>query len=162
MKKNSQPYQYQEGHEKEILAKLERFCAYQERCEKDVLNKLVSWKVPESIFPSIFESLKKNKFIDQQRFVHIFTEGKFKLKGWGKQKIKQHLLSKNIDTSIIEDTLTEIEDESYTQKLDKLLRQKRQSLKGETNYMLRGKLFNYAIRKGYEPELIYTWLDENI
>lgn len=161
-KKVSTPYQFQEGHEKEILSKLERYCAYTERCEADVLKKLKEWKVPQELYESSIGYLKDHRFLHDERFGHLYTNGKFKLKGWGKQKIKVHLLSKNIDENIIESSLEEIDENSYLQQLDKILSTKKKTLKSSDVFELKGKLYRYALQKGYESSLILQWLDKNL
>lgn len=159
-KKSFTPYQFKEGHEKEILSRLERYCAYTERCEYDVVKKMREWKIPENLFPGAIEYLKEHRFIHQERYGHLYVNGKFKLKGWGKQKIKATLLSKNIDETIIASSLDEIEDEAYMNKLNLLLSSKLKSMKPEDSFTMKGKLYRYALQKGYESPLIMKWLDE--
>ena len=159
-KKISIPYQFKEGDEKEIIIKVENFCAYTERCEADVIKKLKSWKVPKELFPEITEYLKEQKFIHQERFGQLFTNGKFKLKGWGKQKIKVHLKSKQVDDIIIEESLSAIEDEVYLEKLNQILSLKLKTMKQEDLFTMKGKLYRYALQKGYESSLISKWLEE--
>lgn len=161
-KKSSTPYQFQEGHEKEIIAKLERYCAYTERCEADVLKKLREWKVPTSLHEDAIQYLKDQRFVHEERYGHLYVNGKFKLKGWGKQKIKAQLLSKNIDENVVEASLEEIEDEAYQAKLNQVLSLKLKTMKKEDAYTMKGKLFRYALQKGYESPLIMKWLDEHL
>lgn len=161
-KKAATPYQFKEGHEKEILNRLERYCAYTERCESDVVKKLREWKVPEELFADSIEYLKEHRFIQQERFGQLYVNGKFKLKGWGKQKIKATLIAKQVDEDIIEASLEEIEDETYHNKLHQLLSAKLKSMKEEDSFIMKGKLYRYALQKGYEPPLIMKWLDQNI
>lgn len=161
-KKIVTPYQFQEGHEKEIIAKLERYCAYTERCEADVIKKLKEWKVPPSLYEESIQYLKDHRFIHEERFGHLYVNGKFKLKGWGKQKIKAQLLSKNIDENIVESSLEEIEDEAYQSKLHQVLSLKLKNMKKEDTFTMKGKLYRYALQKGYESPLIMKWLEEHI
>lgn len=159
-KKISVPYQFKEGQEKEIISKIEYFCAYTERCEADVIKKLKAWKVPTELFPEIIDYLKEQKFIHEERFGQLFTNGKFKLKGWGKQKIKVHLMSKQVNESIIEESISAIEDEAYLQKLDQILQLKHKNMKQEDSFTMKGKLYRYALQKGFESSLITKWLEE--
>ncbi len=160
-KKTATPYQFKEGHEKEILSRMEHFCAYTERCESDVVKKLREWNVPEYLFADTIEYLKEHRFILQERYGQLYVNGKFKLKGWGKQKIKAALMSKQVDESIIEASLEEIEDKAYQNKLHQLLSTKFNSMKQEDAYTMKGKLYRYALQKGYESPLIMKWLAEN-
>jgi regulatory protein len=104
-KKTPELFEYSEGKEKEVAFRIENFCAYQERCEKDVISKLKEWKVPSEMFESILQSLTEENFINQQRFGQAFAGGKFRIKKWGKQKIAMHLFSKNFNQEDVQEAI---------------------------------------------------------
>lgn len=160
-KKKHTPYQFKEGDEKLIIAKLERYCAYTERCEADVYSRLRTWEVPEEYWEDAMDYLKEHRYIHQERYGQLYTHGKFKLKGWGRQKIRAKLREKQVDEHIIESSMSEIEEAEYEQKLGQLLSKKLQTMKKEDDYIMKGKLYQYAYRKGYEAHLIMKWIDAN-
>ncbi|MCO5230732.1 MAG: RecX family transcriptional regulator [Chitinophagales bacterium] len=159
LKKQVQPYQFKEGHEKEIISRLERYCAYTERCESDVIKKMKSWNVPEHLFAETINFLKENKYILESRYGQLFVNGKFKIKNWGKQKIKAALIAKQIDENIIESSLEGIDENNYTDRLHQLLESKVAMMKEEDIFTMKGKLYRYAIQKGYESHLVMQWIN---
>lgn len=145
----------------EFRLRLENYCAYQERCEKEVKDKLKEWKVPSDIGEEFLQYLKENKFIHQERFSNAFAGGKFRVKKWGKQKIAAHLYHKQVEGEMVESALAQIQDETYRDTLLLLLEKKASMLK-ETDVLKRKKkLFDYARSKGYESSLVMELMQQN-
>ncbi|MCO5232472.1 MAG: RecX family transcriptional regulator [Chitinophagales bacterium] len=161
LKKKNLPYQFKEGHEKEIINRLERYCAYTERCEMEVVNKMKGWKVPEELFSETLNYLKENQFIHASRYGQLYANGKFKIKSWGKIKIRAALQSKQIEEEIITSSIEGIEEDKYIERLNQLLTHKYSSFKGQDNYTMRNKLYRYAVQKGYEPQLVLQWINSH-
>ena len=62
---------------------LENYCAYQERCHKEVTDKLKNMRmIPEAI-DNIIVHLIQHNYLNEQRFAKAFTRGKFRIKKWG-------------------------------------------------------------------------------
>ncbi|HZH67574.1 MAG TPA: regulatory protein RecX [Chitinophagales bacterium] len=161
-RKKHTPYRFQEGQEKDVLVRLERYCAYTERCEFDVIRKLKSWQVPESYFDEAIQYLKDQNYIREERYGEQFARGKFRLKSWGRQKIRAKLREKNVDDNIIESSLEEIDEQEYINRLNQLMEARYSRIKEEDNYTARAKLYQYAFQKGYESSLIIKWLDHHL
>lgn len=153
---------FEAGKEKVLMLKLEQFCAYTERCTADVLKKCREWKVPADIMESLLAELRENNFLNDERYGEAFARGKFRLKGWGKNKIKAALQTKSVQQETISSALNDIDENEYFRKLDILLQRKNQLLKETDPYKRRTKLFQYAAQKGYESGLILRWLDEQL
>jgi regulatory protein len=94
----------------EAKAKLEAFCAYQERCQMEIENKLYAWKFSDEQISQLIADLITNRFLDEERFASAFVSGKFRIKHWGRIKIKAHLKAKRISNYSIEKGLKEIDD----------------------------------------------------
>ena len=140
---------------KESLAKLQRYCAYQERCIQDVTQKLYDLGVNQKFHKKIIEQLKKENFINEERFAQLFARGKFNLKKWGKVKITQALKEKYIPQKLINKGLKEIDDQEYVRILLSVLKSKATTVKTVDPYQKRHKIAKYAIAKGFEPELVW-------
>jgi len=147
----------------QALQKLRHYCAYQERCHSEVKEKLYSlglWKtdVEEAISVLIEES-----YLNEERFAIQFAGGRFRIKQWGRVKIRYELKQKQVSEYCIKKALAAIDDESYGRTLEKLLEEKKEQLHGEGNiFILRQKLRNYLLQKGYEPDLVNEVIKKGI
>ena len=102
----------------------------------------------------------EEKFINEERYAKAIVGGKFRVKGWGKNKIVATLKSKGIVSNLINSSLNEINEEDYANTLQKLLVKKLASLKGETKLVQRQKLARFAMGKGYESELVWKLVND--
>ena len=146
---------------KKALSRAAAYCSRQERCVYDVERKLEAWEVEPEEFGAIIERLIKEKFIDEERYSGFFARDKFRFNGWGKVKIRWALKHKNIADPVIGKALDGIDDEEYAQKLKGLLKNKFRQIKGKKDgYETKAALIRFAQSKGYEPELIYSVIEE--
>jgi len=143
-------------------AKIQRYCAYQERSHLEVRNKLYSFGLHRSDVDEILTGLITDGFLNEERFAKAFAGGKFRMKKWGRIKITHALESKGVSPNCIRIGLKEIDDPSYLSALSDLLAEKRASLSEENVYALRDKLSKFAIQKGYEPDLVWQEINRLI
>ena len=87
--------------EKLALSKAEHFCAYQDRAQQEVRNKLYEWGLWTDAVENIIIQLIAGNFLNEERFAKAYVQGKFKQKGWGRNKIKQGLKFKNIPPALL-------------------------------------------------------------
>lgn len=138
----------------QIIKKLETYCAYRERCEAEIIQKLYQLSIVEKEAEFYVSYLKENNFLNEERFVNAFTNGKFNIKSWGKRKIVQALQAKKIDSKKIQKSVVNIDEGLYYVRLLDLLTKKNKNLKEPDVFKRKQKLINYALQKGYEIELI--------
>lgn len=138
----------------EALIKLESFCAYQERCSFEVLEKAKGLGLETDQCKKILEILQKKKFVDDERFAHAYANGKFRFKNWGRIKIKFELKGKRIADEFITAALYSIDEDNYFQELQNLAIRKWKEIKGKSDYERKAKLFRFLQSKGFESELI--------
>lgn len=138
----------------QALQKLRQFCAYQERSHQDVQQKLYALKVARRDHDEIIATLIEEDYLNEQRFAEQFTGGKFRMKGWGKNKILQKLKEKNVSSFVINAAMKEIDEEDYLQNLKKDAEKKYEALKHEQHLVRKKKTINYLLQKGYEYSLI--------
>ncbi|MCF0199792.1 MAG: RecX family transcriptional regulator [Bacteroidales bacterium] len=146
----------------QVLDKMAKYCAYQERCLKDVVDKMKAFDLNEDDKKEILNYLIDNRFVDNERFARSFVRGKVNQSGWGVNKIRFHLLQKGIEKSIIDEALQGLDDENYRQRLCDILKSKLKTVKAENDFEKRRKLAAYAIQKGFEPNLVFTLVKEII
>ena len=141
----------------EILKRLEYFCAYQERCEYEVLEKIkkLGLQNPEKT-EMLIKRLQKDGFLDQTRFVNSYITGKVSIKKWGVNKIRAGLVQKRIEPVIIARGIMEIDADLYQENLQALFEKKIIALKDyKTDYQQKSKVIRFLSGKGYSSEGIY-------
>jgi len=134
---------------------LENYCAYQERCHKEIEQKLYDIKMIPEAKEQIILHLIQHNFLNEERFAKAFVRGKFSIKNWGKQRIINELKFRNISTYNINTALKEIDDDQYLKTLQKLAEKKLPLIKESNAFKKSSKLVNYLISKGFEPNLVY-------
>ncbi|MBL56153.1 MAG: RecX family transcriptional regulator [Flavobacteriales bacterium] len=144
--------------QKEALQKMAKYCAYQERCQSEVRQKLKSFSLCEEEIESIICELIDQNFLNEERFAKAFVRGKFNQKDWGKNKIKQHLFQKEISAYCIKKGLEEINESDYLNKLERLVYKKKRTLKFSNQFNLNQKVARYLIGKGFESDLVWDYL----
>ena len=137
------------------LQKLKHYCGYQERCHSEVKEKLYSFGLRKKEVEEIIAELIEENYLNEERFAKLFAGGKFRMKQWGRLKIKHELKQKQVSEYCINKALKEIDDNAYQQTFEKLALQKWSSLKGEKNiFTKKAKLNSYLLQKGYEAGLL--------
>ena len=137
------------------LDKIKHYCALQDRCQWDVLQKLNEWGIQQAAKDHILELLITDRFVNEERFATSFCRGKFMIKNWGKRKIINELKRKQISTICINIGLKEIDDNDYNQVLEKLFYQKINILKGEDRFTKKIKIARFLMQRGFERNLVW-------
>ncbi len=140
---------------------MERYCAYQERCHKEVHQKLKEMRmIPDAIDQIIFHLLQNN-FLNETRFSQAFARGKFKNKKWGRNRIVRELKFRNISKYNITTALKEISETEYLQTFQELAEKRFAQLASENDLQKkRKKLANYLLYRGWESSLVYEKINE--
>ena len=139
----------------QALPKLKQFCAYQERCHSEVKEKLYNYGVYQMDAEEIISKLVEDNYLNEERFAIHFAGGKFRIKQWGRIKIKYELKQKQVSEYCIKKALTNIDEAEYLKTLDKLAGTKLLTLKHEKNiFIKRKKMQDHLRMKGYEGDLI--------
>lgn len=139
----------------EAKTKLEALCAYQERCQFEIDQKLISWGIDSEDRQRLISDLISNRFIDEERFASAYVSGKFRIKKWGRIKIKSHLAQKHISAYSIQKALKEIDADEYWEALVHLANRKVLDLRNEReSWTKKAKVMRFLQSKGYESDLI--------
>lgn len=139
----------------EALARLRKYCAYQERCHREVRNKMWTWGFGAEDMDRACVQLMEEGMLNEERYAKALAGGKFRTKGWGKKKIILALKQKGISPYLVKSSIKEIDDADYEKKLMVLLQKKNRTLAGENYLVKKQKLARYGIGKGYEPEMVW-------
>jgi regulatory protein len=145
----------------QAFQKLKHYCGYQERCHSEVKEKLYELGVRKAEHDEIISKLIEENYLNEERFAIQFAGGRFRIKQWGKTKIKHELKQKQVSDYCIRKALKEIDDQAYLKTLQKLYNQKWASLKGEINLFSKlRKTRDYLLQKGYEVELVKEMMND--
>lgn len=145
--------------EQEAFLQLAALCAQAEHCEQEMRDKLKRWGFDESVQNRIIERLVRERYIDNERYARAFVKDKIRYNKWGRRKVQQALWLKRIDKDIQQCVLDEIDDNEYLSVLRPLLKQKRKTVKAESDYELNRKLVRFALGRGFTFDIIRQCLD---
>ena len=123
--------------------KLEYYCAYQERCHKEVIAKLRTLGMIPSVIDKIISELIKANYLNETRFTQSFVRGKFRIKKWGKNRILQELKVRDISSFNIKLGMKEISDDNYQKTFYELFEKRRREVKQLTKTEQKKKIFSY-------------------
>lgn len=140
----------------EAWVKIQRFCAYQDRCHSEVRSKLLDMGVYGDTLEELMADLVTERFLDEERFARSFAGGKFRIKHWGRVRIRQELKRRRVSDYCIRMGLSEISDDDYQTTLTTLLeKQYAAHLPQSDAFTAKQKAAQYALRRGFESELVF-------
>jgi regulatory protein len=145
----------------EAWGKIQKYCAYQERCHKEVKEKLYSYSLSTNEVDELTDRLIQENYLNEERFAKAYAGGKFRVKKWGRIKILLELKFRDISPYCIKEGMKEIDDVLYYEQLKTILYKRWEAMRKESNVLMRRKkTSSYLIAKGYEPDLVWDILKE--
>lgn len=138
----------------QAFIKITRWCAYQERSQQEVRDKLYDYGLYKTQVEQIISNCVTEGFLNEERFAIAFAGGKFRILGWGKVKIKIALKQKQVSDYCIRKALQQIDDRAYLQKLQQVLKKRSKEVKEKDDFKRKYKLAQYAISRGFESDLV--------
>jgi regulatory protein len=144
------------------LQKMKHFCGYQERSHADVKQKLYSLGLFKSEVEELISRLIEEGYLNELRYATQFASGKFRIKGWGRQKIFHELRQKQISEFCINKALAELDETEYLKVFSRLAEKKWNSLLTEKNISVRkNKCQQYLLKRGFEFSMIKNFRFQN-
>lgn len=144
----------------EATSKLERYCAYQERCHKEVRLKLVELRMIPEAMDHIIAHLIQNDFLNEERYARAYVRGKHSIKKWGRKRIISELKQRNISQFNIKNALGEINEDRYLEVFNTLSKKRFSQLQEKNLQKKRRKLADYLLYRGWETHLVYDKVKE--
>ena len=141
--------------------KAEHYCAYQERSQQELRDKLYDWGLHRAEVEEVISDLIVDNFLNEERFAKAYVSGKFKIKKWGRIKIKQGLKLKKIPERMIREALSTIDPEEYLEAIRFTAEKKLRLMTEKDAFKRRSKLFSFLQSKGFENDLIFDVLKDN-
>ena len=143
-----------------LLEKARAYCVYQERSQQEVRDKLYDWGLHRTEVEQCIAQLVSENYLNEQRFAIAYAGGKFRMKEWGRIKIKLALKQKKVSDYCIRKALEEISSKDYKKTLNKLLSKKSKEVKESNPVKKKYKVAQYAISRGFEPEMVWGEIGE--
>ena len=145
--------------EQDAYQTLAALCAQGEHCQWEMLEKMRRWELDEAAQARVMQRLVKERYVDDERYARAFVKDKVRYNKWGRRKVEQALWQKHISEDIRQRVLDEVEDEEYLAVLRPLLKQKRRSIKAQSDYEMNQKLMRFALGRGFTFDLIRQCVD---
>jgi len=137
----------------QAIQRIRHYCAYQERAQQEVRDKLYELGMTKDEVEEIMSDLIAENFLNEERFAVQFAGGHFRIKGWGKVKIQHALQQKRVSSYNIKIGLKAIDGDAYLITLEQLATKKWNSLKGERGLSRMAKTYAFLHQRGFEPIL---------
>ncbi len=145
----------------QALLKAQQNCAYQERCQQEMRDKLYGWGLYTDAVENIIASLITDNFLNEERFAKAYSGGKFRIKKWGKIKIKMELKNRKISEYCIRKAMEEINDADYFKTIKELIEKKSREIKGGKMQIRNYKIVQYITSKGFEQNIVWDILKDD-
>jgi regulatory protein len=149
-----------ESEKLKVLDRMQRYCAYQERCHKEVRGKLLDIEVYGDDLEDIIMSLVQDNYLNEERFARSFARGKFRIKKWGKMRISAELKRREISDYCQRKAMTEIDQIEYLDTARQLGEKLLREYAGQPEYIKKQKVIRRMATRGFEFELIHSVLNE--
>ena len=130
------------------------YCVYQDRCHSEVEQKMRDFLLIPEAKDEILLYLLKENYLNEERFARSYIRGKFYIKSWGRNKIKNHLKFKGVSEKLIKSCFDEIDEEDYGKTILKIYTDYYSKQKGLKDYQKKSKTIKYLLTRGFEYELI--------
>ncbi|WP_232826469.1 regulatory protein RecX [Lewinella sp. IMCC34183] len=145
----------------QALEALQHYCAYQDRCHKEAREKLHELGYYGDPAEEVIADLIRDKYLDEERFARSYARGKFKMKRWGRYRIRAELRQRQISAYCIKKAMTEIDEgEYYDTLLRELERRNAAEKPGQHPYLRRRKLAEYLVKRGFESGLVWQAIND--
>jgi len=148
------------GAEK-ALQKIKHFCSYQERTHQEVKDKLYTYGLYKEDVEMLLSQMIEEGYLNEERYAIAFAGGRFRIKNWGRVKIRYELKQKRISEYCIKKGIASITEEDYIETLQKLFDAKKATLRSEKNiFIKKQKIQSFLMQRGFEPALISALLQK--
>lgn len=145
---------------KQGIIKAQAYCAYQERCQQEVRYKLNEWGLYGDEVEEVIVALISDNFLNEERFAMAYVSGKFRIKKWGRVRLKRELKSRKISEYCIKKALAQISPDEYETTIKELIEKKKKDINDKMPFMRKHKMMKYIVSKGFEHDIVQSILDE--
>lgn len=145
---------------KEAQKKLEHYCTYQERCHQEVVDKLMELGMIPLAIDTVVSKLIRDNYLNEARFAQSFARGKFRIKKWGKIRIKRELKARQVSDYNIKRGLKEIPENDYNNTFWFLFEKRKKAVDGNNPLTQKKKIISYMVYRGWEAQKVYEAIQD--
>ena len=142
-----------------IYNKVLNYIVKRKRSIKEITEYLKKFDLSEEDNKFIINVFIDNGLLNDKSFAKSYISDKIYLSNIGPNKIKEELLSHDIDISIIEEEINNVSKDVIKEKLKKIINKKINSNQNKSNYMLKQKLLYELSNNGYDKDMILEIFD---
>lgn len=123
------------------------------------LEKYLLKKYDDNIIDEVIAKLKKEGYLNDELYVKAYLNDKLNLSNDGLYKIKNYLLKQDIDDSLINKYISNVDNSLINDKLNKLIIKQIKLNHKYSGKVLKQRILNYLINLGYDYDLIIENID---
>ena len=144
----------------EAYTKITKWCAYQERAQQEVRDKLYDFGLHKEEVEQLLTHIISEGFVNEERFAIAFANGKLNQLGWGRVKIRYALKAKKVSDYCIKNALKSLDENKYNQVLEDAFHKRNKMEKEKHPLKRKYKLMAYLGSRGFEQDLIAAVIKE--
>lgn len=134
-------------------AAIRKYCAYRERCQSEVYQRLYQMKVPRDWMEELLADLMSEDYLNEWRYAEWYARSKVNQNGWGRIKVSQGMKAKKINQALIDYALRQIDKDVYLRKLYKWIETKKNDYRRKySEKELKWQVGRFCFQKGFPPE----------
>jgi len=144
----------------EAYTKITKWCAYQERAQQEVRDKLYDFGLHKEEVEQLLTRIISEGFVNEERFAISFANGKLNQLGWGRVKIRYALKAKKVSDYCIKKAINSLDENKYIQILEDAFHKRNKMEKEKHPLKRKYKLMSYLSSRGFEQDLIAVVIKE--
>ncbi|HKR04095.1 MAG TPA: regulatory protein RecX, partial [Bacteroidia bacterium] len=125
---------------------------------QELRDKLYEWGLHKRDVERMITQMVEEGFMNEERFALAYAGGKFRIKNWGRIKIKLALKQKKVSDYCIRKALNQFDEKDYQKTLEKIIASYSKKISEKNVLKKNYKVAQHAIGKGFEPELVWEIL----
>lgn len=120
------------------------------RCEKEIREYLKKKNIEDNIINDIVDKLKNDGYLSEDAYIKAYTYDKFNICNIGPLKIKKELINLGFDEGKVDEEVNKLDKNDLLAKLNKMIDKRISQTKNYSGYILRKKIVDYFIDRGFE------------
>ncbi len=142
-----------------IYDKVLKYISIKMRSEIEIRKYLINQKIDQNLIDEIILKLRNNNILNDREYVRCYILDKVKLNNYGLNKIRKDLILLKLDNTIIDEEISSFPKEEILINLSRSIDKKIKLNKSYGGDVLKQRIINELINKGYDKEDIINILN---